>query len=159
MSEPPIRERPAADRPADRSACAGSIPERPLSGPARTRFRQRRLVLASGWLLVALCIAWEWWLAPLRPGGSLLMLKVAPLLLLLPAMARSLPRAYQWTTLIILLYACEGVVRAASEPSPVRPLAVLELVLASTIYVGSILWLRAGRPPRTKRNGDSARRS
>ena len=124
--------------------------------PATIRAHQRRLVLVSGWLLVALCLAWEAWLAPLRPGGSLLMLKVTPLLFLLPAMARGLPRAYQWTTLIILLYVCEGVVRALSEDSPVRELALLELLLALTVYVCAILWLRAGRPPRASRRRRSA---
>ena len=30
--------------------------------------------------LIFLCIAWELWLAPLRPGGSMLVLKALPLL-------------------------------------------------------------------------------
>ncbi|HAF54285.1 MAG TPA: DUF2069 domain-containing protein, partial [Thauera sp.] len=30
--------------------------------------------------LIALCVVWEGWLAPLRPGGSWLMLKALPLL-------------------------------------------------------------------------------
>ena len=36
--------------------------------------------VASLLLLIALCIAWETVLAPLRPGGSWLVLKVLPLL-------------------------------------------------------------------------------
>lgn len=116
-----------------------------MSDPVSTRARQRRLVLVSGWLLIALCLGWEWWWAPLRPGGSLLVLKALPLLVLLPAIARGRARAFQWTTLVILLYACEGVVRATSEGSPVRELAVIELVLAATIYVGAIRWLRTRR--------------
>jgi len=34
--------------------------------------------------LIALCVLWEGWLAPLRPGGSWMMLKAVPLL---PAIA------------------------------------------------------------------------
>ena len=34
--------------------------------------------------LIALSIAWEAWLAPLRPGGSALVLTAVPLLLALP---------------------------------------------------------------------------
>ena len=30
--------------------------------------------------LIALCVIWEGWLAPLRPGGSWMMLKALPLL-------------------------------------------------------------------------------
>ena len=30
--------------------------------------------------LIVLCVAWEAWLAPLRPGGSWMILKVVPLL-------------------------------------------------------------------------------
>jgi len=39
----------------------------------------RRLAVASLLALIALCLAWELWLAPLRPGGSWLALKVLPL--------------------------------------------------------------------------------
>ena len=42
------------------------------------------LRLASTWalvMLIGLCLAWELWLAPLRPGGSLVALKALPLLL------------------------------------------------------------------------------
>ena len=43
----------------------------------------RLRVLASGLLvaLVVLCLAWELWLAPLRPGGSYLALKALPLMI------------------------------------------------------------------------------
>ena len=40
-----------------------------------------RLAAASLIALLALCLAWELWLAPLRPGGSMLVLKALPLLL------------------------------------------------------------------------------
>ncbi|MDR1853949.1 MAG: DUF2069 domain-containing protein, partial [Azoarcus sp.] len=30
--------------------------------------------------LIALCLLWEGWLAPIRPGGSMLILKALPLL-------------------------------------------------------------------------------
>ena len=99
-----------------------------MSDLVSTRARLRRLVLVAGWLLIALCLGWEWWWAPV-----------------LPALARNRPRAYQWATLVVLLYLCEGMVRATSEGSPVRELAVAELILAAIVYVGAIRWLRAGR--------------
>src|SRR5690606_32999962 len=45
--------------------------------------------------LIALGIAWEPVLAPLRPGGSLLAFKVLPLVLALPAFMRGRIRRYQ----------------------------------------------------------------
>jgi uncharacterized membrane protein len=39
-----------------------------------------RIAALSLIALIALCIAWEIWLAPLRPGGSWLALKAVPLL-------------------------------------------------------------------------------
>ena len=108
--------------------------------------RRRLVVLLAGWALVALSLGWEWWWAPLRDGGSLLVLKAVPMAVLLPSLARSQRRTYQWTTLVVLLYVCEGLVRAISDPPPARDLAVVELLLAATVYVAAILWLRADRP-------------
>jgi hypothetical protein len=39
-----------------------------------------RLTSTSLIALLFLCLAWELWLAPLRPGGSMLALKALPLL-------------------------------------------------------------------------------
>ena len=47
-----------------------------------------RIVLACVAGLIVLGLAWELVLAPLRPGGSMLALKVVPLLVSLPALAR-----------------------------------------------------------------------
>ena len=40
----------------------------------------QNLASASLIALIFLCLAWELWLAPIRPGGSLLVLKTLPLL-------------------------------------------------------------------------------
>ncbi|HEY5929813.1 MAG TPA: DUF2069 domain-containing protein, partial [Burkholderiales bacterium] len=39
------------------------------------------IAIASLVALIALCLAWELWLAPLRQGGSALAFKALPLLL------------------------------------------------------------------------------
>ncbi len=114
-----------------------------MRDPHRTRARRRLTVLLAGWALVLLCLGWEWSWAPLRAGGSLMLLKAVPMVALLPSLARSRRRAYQWTTLVVLLYFCEGVVRASTDPRPASDLAIIELLLAIVIYVGAILWLRA----------------
>ena len=89
--------------------------------PARARRRRPRRAthaLATVVLTVALIvlgIAWETVLAPLRPGGSLLVLKALPLLLVLPAFWKGLIRHYQLWSMLILAYLCEGVVRGMSD--------------------------------------------
>jgi uncharacterized membrane protein len=47
-------------------------------------------IAAAGALaaLIVLCLAWELWLAPLRPGGSLAALKALPLALPLGGILR-----------------------------------------------------------------------
>ena len=52
--------------------------------PSRSGTLASALLLA----LVMLCLAWELWLAPLRPGGSWLALKVLPLLWIAPGIVR-----------------------------------------------------------------------
>lgn len=103
---------------------------------------------ASGALiaLIALCIAWELWLAPLRPGGSLLALKVMPLLLPLRGVLRGNLYTLQWAAMLILLYFMEGVVRAWSDPQPLSAaLAGVEIVLSFLFYLCAILYLRPAK--------------
>ena len=97
---------------------------------------------ASLILLIALCIAWELFLAPLRPGGSWMVLKALPLLVPLPGVLRANRYTCQWASLLSLAYFAEGVVRAASDPVPGRYLAMLEIVLATTLFVSLIFMAR-----------------
>jgi uncharacterized membrane protein len=99
--------------------------------------------LASLLALVALGLAWEIWLAPLRPGGSWLSLKVLPLLAPLFGLLRRRRSTFQWTPFIALAYFAEGVVRAWSEPGPVRTLAVVQVALSLTLFACTVLGARA----------------
>jgi len=65
--------------------------------------------------LVLLGVLWETILAPLRPGGSWLALKVLPLALLLPGVTRGARKPMQALALLLPLYAAEGIVRGWSE--------------------------------------------
>ncbi len=107
----------------------------------------RRLVVGAFVALVALGLAWELWLAPLRPGGSALSLKVLPLAAALPALARGRVRAYQWWSMLVLAYLAEGLVRATSDRGPGVPLALLETVLAAFAFTAILLYVRAARRP------------
>lgn len=94
----------------------------------------RALAVGSVLALVALGLAWELWWAPLRPGGSMLALKVLPLTLPLAGLLKRRLYTYRWTSLLVWLYFAEGVVRATTEPSPVRWLALVEALLSLLLF-------------------------
>ena len=85
--------------------------------------------------LIALCVAWELWLAPLRPGGSWLVLKVLPLLLVLRGVLAGRNYVLQWSVLLIWVYVTEGLVRVTSDSGTAMLLAGLEVALAATYFI------------------------
>jgi uncharacterized membrane protein len=95
--------------------------------------------------LIFLCLLWEALLAPIRPGGSLLMLKALPLLLPLFGLLRGRVYTYQWTPFLALAYFCEGIVRAWSEHGASRHLALTEVVLALALVTSSAIYARLAR--------------
>jgi uncharacterized membrane protein len=102
--------------------------------------------VASLVALIALCLAWELWLAPARPGGSWLVLKTLPLLAPLFGLLHGRRRTFQWTSFLALAYFTEGVVRAWSEPGPARTLAWFEIALSLALFVFAVFGARALRP-------------
>jgi uncharacterized membrane protein len=96
--------------------------------------------------LIILCLAWEIWLAPLRPGGSLLVLKVLPLLAPLFGILHGKRYTHQWASLLCLLYIAEGIVRATSDQGFAATLAWVELLLATALFVGTVGYARLTRP-------------
>jgi uncharacterized membrane protein len=92
--------------------------------------------------LIALCLAWELWLAPLRNGGSALAFKALPLLLPLFGILRGRRYTYQWAWILGLAYFTEGVVRAWSEQGTSRQLAVTEIVLSLAFFATTVLFAR-----------------
>ncbi len=75
----------------------------------------RIIATACLYVLLLLCLVWELWLAPLRPGGSWLVLKVLPLLWIAPGITRGRRYTYRASTMLILVYFTEGVVRTWSD--------------------------------------------
>ncbi len=98
--------------------------------------------------LIFLCLAWELWLAPLRPGGSWLALKALPLLAPLFGVLRGRVYTYQWALLLILAYFTEGAVRAWSESGVAARLSQIEIALALTFFVSAISYARLARRAR-----------
>ena len=105
-----------------------------------------RLAASSSLIaLILLCLAWEGWLAPLRPGGSMLIFKAVPLLLPLFGILHGRRYTYQWACMFILLYFTEGVVRAWTDSGLSGKLALLEVLLTLTFFFSTIFYARASR--------------
>ncbi|HJV92676.1 MAG TPA: DUF2069 domain-containing protein [Azonexus sp.] len=101
--------------------------------------------------LIFLCLAWEGWLAPLRPGGSWLTLKAAFLLLPLFGILRGRRYTYKWLSLFIQFYLLEGLTRATSDSGLSQQLAIGETVLATIVFASCILYVRATRAPKAEK--------
>ncbi len=95
--------------------------------------------------LLALCLLWELWLAPLRPGGSFLALKALPLALPLPGILRGNRYTYQWSSLLVLAYLAEGATRAWSDAGFSAQLAAAELVLSIVFFAAAVSYVRQTR--------------
>lgn len=107
------------------------------------------LVAATRWIavgsvlaLIALGLAWELWLAPLRPGGSWLAIKVLPLCLPLGGLLRMRLYTYRWVSLAVWLYFAEGVVRATSESGRGAGLAAAQAGLCILLFAACALHVR-----------------
>jgi uncharacterized membrane protein len=92
--------------------------------------------------LIVLCVAWEMMLAPLRPGGSWLVLKVIPLLIPLRGILKRDVYTLQWSSMLILLYFAEGIVRGASDKGLSATLGWIEVALVCVFFFCTLLYLR-----------------
>ena len=98
-------------------------------------------------LLIVVCLAWELWLAPLRPGGSLMALKALPLVLPLGGILSGRRYTYQWSSMLVLAYLAEGATRAWSERGASQLLAFAEIVLSAAFFAAAVSYARLTRAP------------
>ncbi len=118
-------------------------------------------ILASGSLiaLIVLCIAWEWFLAPLKPGGTVMVLKVLPLLFPLPGVLRAKNYTLQWSSMLVLLYFAEGVVRAMSESGLSAVLGGVEILLSSVFFFSALAFLGPLKKEAKRRRKEQAEKA
>ena len=102
----------------------------------------RWMAVASLLGLILLGLAWELWLAPLRPGGSWWAIKVLPLCIPLAGLLKNRMYTYRWVSLLVWLYFTEGVVRAWSDKAPGNWLALLEVLLCIVLFVACAVHVR-----------------
>ncbi len=114
----------------------------PSTPPSPIVQLSRWLAVASLVALIVLCLAWELWLAPLRPGGSWLALKVLPLCLPIAGLLKNRMYTYRWVSLVVWLYFIEGVVRAWGDRAPGNYLALTEVLLCLSLFAACLLHVR-----------------
>jgi len=102
----------------------------------------RRVAVASLLGLIVLGLAWELWLAPIRPGGSWLALKVLPLCIPLAGLLKNRMYTYRWLSLLVWIYFTEGVVRAWSDQGLSAGLAFIEVLLCLALFAACALHVR-----------------
>ena len=119
-------------------------PPPPAMAPFNTAIdRSRRLAVGSLLALIVLCLAWELWLAPLRPGGSWLAIKALPLTIPLAGLLKHRMYTYRWLSLMVWLYAAEGAVRLTSDQNRLSALlAGVELLLCVALFVACTWHIR-----------------
>ena len=99
------------------------------------------LALAAFVDLFILCVCWEWFISPLRPEGSWLILKALPLLLPMRGIWKGNVYTMQWASMLILIYITEGLVRI-TESGWNFYLAILEALLATVAFVCLLMYLK-----------------
>ena len=105
----------------------------------------RAIAGASLVALILLCLAWELWLAPLRPGGSLIALKALPLVFPLKGILSGNRYTYQWSSMLILAYFAEGATRAFAERGLSQALAGTEVLLSLVFFAAAVAFARLTR--------------
>lgn len=118
------------------------MPTSPETPPHPWVHASRWLAVGSLLSLIALGLAWELVLSPLRPGGSWLVVKVIPLCFPLIGLLKNRMYTYRWLSLMIWLYFIEGVVRAWGDKPPGNLLAMLEIALCLVLFVACTVHIR-----------------
>lgn len=136
------------------STAAPALPaDAPAPAPPRVQRARTWSLLLLG-LLIALCVAWELWLAP--TGSGTLALKALPLVLCLVGLLRHRLYTYRWLSLLLWLYVTEGLTRGTSESGLSQALALAEVALSVALFVLCVHYIRLRvprlpRPPKEKR--------
>jgi uncharacterized membrane protein len=99
-----------------------------------------RVARAGVVTLFLVLVLWELVLAPLRPGGSWLVVKALPLALLLPGVLRGERRALQWLALLLPFHFAEGIVRGWSEEGRHAFVAWGAALLAGASFAAVLRW-------------------
>ncbi len=103
--------------------------------------RWHAIAFFSAALLCLLCIGWEWLGAPLKLGGTLMVLKCLPLALCLKGLWRGKLYVLQVTSMLVLLYMSEGVIRGIGDTGASQYYAWAEFVLSWICFFACLFYV------------------
>ena len=92
--------------------------------------------------LIMLNLVWEIFFNPWSPTGSWMVMKSIILLIPLVGILKKNRRTFQWSSMIILLFFVEGVVRFYSELGVSRDMASYQTFLGIIFFFSSIFFCR-----------------
>lgn len=110
----------------------------PRTEPTPAERLSRALSLAAAGALIALGLGWEL----LLTGSWFWALKVLPLLPALPGLWRYRLYTYRWVSLLVWVYATEGLVHLGSSTGLLRWLGLVEALLAVALFSAVTLHIR-----------------
>jgi len=116
----------------------------PAASPPTPVDATRWLAVSSLLALIVLSLAWELWLAPIRPGGSPVIagVKTLPLCVPLVGLLRMRMYTYRWLSLLVWLYFTDGVMRAFRASGMLLALASAEIVLCLLLFAACAAHVR-----------------
>ena len=92
--------------------------------------------------LIILTLLWEWQIAPIRSGGSWLMLKAVPLTLFVSGSLKGSIRTLQKLSLLVPFYMAEGIMRLTDLSSLSKYCAIGEVILSVALFVCVLGFIR-----------------
>lgn len=113
-----------------------------------SRTAAQRWAVFSLSALIMISLAWELWLAPLRPGGSWLALKALPLCLPLAGILKGRVYTFQYSSMLVLAYLAEAVMRLFDAAPLSRGCAAAALVASLVFFAACLGYVSAVRRER-----------
>ena len=95
--------------------------------------------------LIILNLFWEIFYNPLNSMGSLMVIKSVILLIPLSGILKKNRYTYQWSSMFILLFFIEGVVRFYSESGVSQSMALYQIILSSIFFVSTMFFCKITR--------------
>jgi len=95
--------------------------------------------------LIILNLLWEIFYNPLHNQGSLMVVKSVILLIPLSGILKKNRYTYQWSSMFILLFFIEGVVRFYSEREVSQSMALYQIILSCIFFISTMFFCKATR--------------
>ena len=92
--------------------------------------------------LIILNLFWEIFYNPLRSEGSLMVIKSVVLLIPLPGILKKNRYTYQWSSMFILLFLIEGIVRFYSETGVSQSMALYQIMLSGIFFLSTMFFCK-----------------